>query len=634
MRASDGQSPASFLVAGVCLAVPLLILPAYLSFSFDSLPKAVYLCLSAALFLLIPGALARCAGGLLTTSAGKLFLAFVLIASVSLMVSSFVSIDPKLSLFGARWRYFGALSQIAVLALGIAVAGCFSASQAALFFSLRMLSVAGLLAALYALLQLFGFDPLLDPHLYTLATAMHVTRPPASLGHPGYLAGFETMVFFVALALLRREERRVGRVWLVTCAGLALVAILISGTRAAMLAVVLCFPVFLTIPRARVLAGRTPAALFLASAGLFGLLVLAPQGEGLRQRLRQSTEDFGGPRLLLWRDTVPLIESRVLAGSGPETFTAAFPRFESRELYLRYPDFQQESPHNIFLDALVGQGIPGFIQLLFACALAGWCAWKAEEKNRDIANILFGAVLACVIFHQFFVFTISTYWVFVLLIAALVALSAPVGRSAPGLTGLARAAFAISGALLGIVLLVSAIQLGVTDHAFARIDSQLKQGDLAGAVQQYHRALRWKVAGDAPDLWYSQQMAWAAQVLPAGESQQLARAEALESSRIACEDPGEDGVAASYHRAILCASTGRQLEAEKIARRMCAQAPNWYQSHWILSRLLVGRGSLQEGRREAELALALVGDARQQVRQRINSYEQALLLLEKNKSFK
>jgi O-antigen ligase len=629
MELSDKQSPTSILVAGVCLFVPLLILPASVSFSFDSLPKAVYLLLSAAIVLLLPGGFARNVSNLLSTTAGKLFLMFALIGAISLIVSSLSSVDPQLSFFGTRWRYFGAFSQLAALAMGIAAAGCFTDRRTALFFSLRMFSLAGLLAAVYALFQLFGFDPLLAPGLYTLA--FNITRPPSSLGHPGYLAGFETIVFFAALAARQGEKRRLWRLVLAACAGFALTAIFVSGTRAAVLAVVLCFPIFFAIRKVRGLHGWTPWVLLVSSVAVFGLLALAPQGRGLRQRLRQSTQDFGGPRLLVWKDTLGLLQVRALTGSGPETFTVVFPRVESRELYLRYPDFQQESPHNVFLDAAVAQGIPGLLELLFAAILAGWCAWKTEEANRDVAYILCAGVAACLIFHQFFAFTLPAYCGFLLLLSALVALSAPLNLKRPELTRGGRVTLAFSGALLAIVLLASAAQLSLTDYAFAHIDSLLKRGDLAGAVEQYHFARRWRFVGDSPDLWYSQQMAWAVQAVPAGELQQLARAEAMESSRIAFENPGEDRVTAAYHRAILCASSGEQQEAETAARRLSLEAPNWYQPHWILGRLLVGRGHLEEGQRETELALALVGENKSELRQQMKLYQQVVLLAEKKR---
>jgi O-antigen ligase len=632
MEPTDERSAACYLVAGVFLLVPLLIVPASVSFSFDSLPKALYLYLSAAILLLLRGTFRRCVNHLLATTAGRIWLTIASIAALSLAISTIFSGDPELSFFGARWRQFGALSQVAALVIAIAAAGCFTASRAALFFALRMFSLGGLAAAVYALVQFFGFDPLLDPNLYTLTSALHVTRPPSSLGHPGYLAGFETVVFFVALASRQREKERFWRVAMGTCAGLALIAIFISGTRAAVLAVVLCSPVFFALRGMRALCGRTPRVLLVASVAVFGLLVLAPQGEGLRQRLRQSTEDFGGPRLLVWKDSLELIQARVATGSGPETFAVAFPRFESRTLYLRYPDFQQESPHNIFLDAAVSQGIPGVLQLLFAIALAAWCAWKTGDADRDIANILFAGVVACLIFHEFFVFTLPTYCAFLLLISALVALSTPVSSKRLERTGVSGVALAVCGAFLAVVFLACAAQLSATDNAFAQIDWLLKHGDVRGAVGHYHRARRWKLAGNTPDLWYSQQMAWIAQVAQAGELQQLARGEALESSRLAFNDPGEDRVTAAYHRAILCASTGQQGQAELVARRLSTEAPNWYQSHWILSRLLVGSGRVQEGQREADLALDLLGEGQVQLRQQINSYRQALLQFENRRT--
>jgi O-antigen ligase len=632
MEVSEEYTPASLLLAGVCLFLPLLILPDSVSFSFDSLPKAVLLYLAAAIVLLLPGVFGRSVGNLLATTAGKLFLLFALVTTISLVSSSVNSVDPELSFFGTRWRHFGALSQSSVLAVGIAAAGVFSKSRPALFFSLRMFSLGGLFAALYALLQFFGIDPLLDPSLYTLTSALHVTRPPSSLGHPGYLAGFEAMVFFVALALRQREARRSWRFVLIMCAALAVVAILISGTRAAALAVLLGVPVFLAMRGMRAVHLRALGVLLVSSLALFGLLLLAPQGGGLQQRLRQWTQDFGGPRLLVWKDTLPLIGERALTGSGPETFTVAFPKFESPELYRRYPDFQQESPHNVLLDAAEGQGIPGLLALLLGAALAGWCAWKTSEKNKHVASILVAGMVACLIFHQFFAFTLPTYFAFVLMMSALVALHGSEKPKTPEMTRRVSVPMGLCGALVGIVLLTSAVQESVTDHAFARVDSLLNQGNVAGAVEQYHRARHWRMIGQPPDLWYSQQMAWAAQALPAGALQQLARAEALEASRNAVQDPGEDRITAAYHRAILCASTGQQQEAEIVARRISSDAPNWYQAHWILSRLLVQSGRVEDGQREADLALGLVGDTKPEVREKINNYYQALVLFQKKKS--
>ena len=66
-------------------------------------------------------------------------------------------------------------------------------------------------------------------------------------------------------------------------------------------------------------------------------------------------------------------------GYGPEVFTAAFPRFESAALARAYPDFLHESPHNIFLDAWVSQGIPGLLILAGFCWIGLTAAWRQES---------------------------------------------------------------------------------------------------------------------------------------------------------------------------------------------------------------------------------------------------------------
>ncbi len=93
--------------------------------------------------------------------------------------------------------------------------------------------------------------------------------------------------------------------------------------------------------RAWMPGGRTVAIAAAASLALIGFY-LSPAGLLLRSRTRWFVEDpWGGARPLLWRDM------------DPKHSTASFPHYESVALARAYPDFAHESPHNIFLDALV-----------------------------------------------------------------------------------------------------------------------------------------------------------------------------------------------------------------------------------------------------------------------------------------
>src|SRR5204863_5020769 len=115
-----------------------------------------------------------------------------------------------------------------------------------------------------------------------------------------------------------------------------------------------------------------------AAAGTVVLVGVAffasPLGWPLRSRTRWYMEDpWGGARIALWRDSLRMGLNRLPFGYGPEVFGASFPHWESKELARAYPDFAHESPHNIFLDALIAQGIAGPL-LLAAFCVGGFLA--------------------------------------------------------------------------------------------------------------------------------------------------------------------------------------------------------------------------------------------------------------------
>lgn len=604
--------------------IPPAIAPRFVSFNFDSLPKAIVLYLVAAGLLLPPRIWRNSWERLLATTPGKLFLGFVVAEALSLAMSTGLSSDPQLSLFGTHWRYFGALSQLALLSWVVVAAGNFTAQPTALRFALRGCSISGLVAAIYAVFQFFGVDPLMDPNLYRLTLPGQIARPPSSLGHAGYLAGFETAVFFVALVARVLEPEKHWRIFHFAAAAMAVISILASGTRAGLIAILVGLAMVYIMQGSRLVQLKVVAALLMLVIGAAGLILLSPRARDLRERVHQWTEDPGGTRLPVWKDTVALSAARAIIGNGPETFVVVFPRYQSESLSRRYPDFQHESPHNIFLDTASSQGLAGLLIFAFGIVLAGWCARKAPVENRPIAQLLFAGLIACICFHQFFVFTLPNACVFLLLIAALVAVAADSSAKAVPLNPAAGMMLRAAGVLLGLSFLAGALQLSLTDHGFAKIDTLLMRGDLAGAVEAHRAAHRTQLLGYAPELWYSQQMNAAARLLPPGAQQELVLSEAYESSRLAAKRPGEDRLLAEYNRAVLCALSGEMAEANRVAQDMEARAPNWYQPHWVLSRLLFQQGKLEEARREGELALALAANSKPALREQINKYMRLL----------
>ena len=172
--------------------------------------------------------------------------------------------------------------------------------------------------------------------------------------------------------------------WIAVCS--TLTGMLLSGARA---------------PLAGLLAGGgRPAVLLPAKApgrscsarpsrrDSLAVFVFSAPGERLRARIFWAThEPLGGARPLLWRDTLPLAATHLLAGVGPENFVSEFPRYQSLELARAFPDFYHESPHNLLLDSLAGEGLLSTLVLLalLVMALKNGLSGGAGVRSRVIA---------------------------------------------------------------------------------------------------------------------------------------------------------------------------------------------------------------------------------------------------------
>ena len=349
---------------------------------------------------------------------------------------------------------------------------------------LRVVSAAGALTALYGIAQYFGWDPILPAAAYHIGEGIWtIVRPPSTLGYVSYFATWLLFVVFLSLAVPGRLAK--------ACAALALIAMLLTGTRAAFLGFAVGAVVWggMKFRTSHAPTGRSlwRAAGFAGAALLAGLvLYVSPMGQPLRGRARWFAEDpWGGARPLLWRDSLRMGLARPLAGYGPETFRATFPHYESAALARAYPDFAHESAHNIFLDALVAQGIAGPLLLGAWCALGFAAAFQIRGRHPDLAACLAAALAAGVVSQQFTVFTIPTAVIFFVTIALAVGL-------ADG-----NAGSTVRRLPLALPLLYFAARIALADHALALAQRDLAAGNFTAAAAHY------EASGQTSDLWYS-----------------------------------------------------------------------------------------------------------------------------------
>jgi tetratricopeptide (TPR) repeat protein len=436
------------------------------------------------------------------------------------------------------------------------------------------------LISLYTIAQYLGIDPLLPSSAYQSGEGpFRIVRPPATLGHADYAAVWLLFVIFCSPR------------WLLPVAAFAL---LLTGTRSALVGLVAGGIVLLLLRyRASTKRERFGAAAFVAVLGLF---VLSPPGAKLRARVHWSLDDQrGGARLLLWRDTLPIVAHHPLTGLGPETFGTQFPLYESLDLARAYPDFYHESPHDLPLDLAAGQGLPAAIAFLGLCGLAVWAGLRSKA---ELAPRLLAAFAALCLAHVFVVVTLPTELAFYLAIVMLISLGA---GSEPGeLPG--RPHFALLRYAVATIAVVFTVHFVTADYWLARAQQRITVEDVLGAANAYRASLWWQPGGPGADLSYSRQMANLATRSSIFKTRLDAFEQALESGIRATEE-SEQRQNAWFNLAELFAAQNNAANVEHSLRNAIAWSPNWFKPHWILAQFLETQQRAREAVAEAQAAV-------------------------------
>jgi len=295
-----------------------------------------------------------------------------------------------------------------------------------------------------------------------------------------------------------------------------------------------------------------------------------------------------------------MASERLATGHGPEVFGAAFPRYESRELAVAYPDFAHESPHNIFLDALVAQGLPGLLALGCICVAGFAAAWKLRTRAGAAAPGLAAALAAGVVSQQFVVFTIPTALTLYVVVA--IATGLVCDSPAPERRGLSR----IPAVAVAAALAYLALRIAVADRALALTASDINSGDAALGATHYGLYERWAVPATSADLWYSRALFELAHRTASPLNAVRATAEAGRAAlraTVTAEYPAN----AWYSLAEVNAARNDAIGVEASLRAAIAANGQWFKPHRSLAQLLYMQSRSDEAQREAAVADRLSG---------------------------
>lgn len=364
-------------------------------------------------------------------------LAFLGVSALSTLLSG----DVVHSLVGRENRYDGLLTLAAGVLLFYAAARFLDS-----WAKVRVFLVAGVTSAVlisvYGIVQHFGLDPVPDWGIPWYSGA----RAFSTLGWGLWLAAYLTLMLGAALALYFRTEARWERgLWLAAMAVMA-AAWLYTYSRGPVLGVAVALPVVLWLARRR-LGGVKPLLVPLAvvAVAVVSAHLVSPHSSTALGRfdsanVAMSPEEKpqGGDasvstRLLMWRDTLPVIAERPVLGHGPDNFAGPFARHEGEDLRAFFGERVVDKAHNEFLQVAATTGLLGLGAYLWVFVAYFRHAYRSGGWG---VLALSGGVLAYILQLQTAFTTIGTgvtFWAVLGVTVAMMRLRKQQGDSADSL---------------------------------------------------------------------------------------------------------------------------------------------------------------------------------------------------------
>lgn len=247
-------------------------------------------------------------------------------------------------------------------------------------------------------------------------------RISATFGNPAYLAGFALLWLFLAGYLFSVNKNKNWRVFYITSIILNLVIIYFTGTRGAIVGLVMgvvASLVYLLIlyknKKVRLLGAGFLVLLSLLGSSIFifrqSSLI---QNNPILVRISEiGTGDYTSmSRLMLWQMAFKGIQDRPVFGYGQNNIKLPLDKYHNYNLAEDWFD----SSHNKFFDELLAHGFIGFgLQIIFFI----WLLWVIIQKRKEdkLGSLLFFGMIVAYIAQAMFIFdAFTTVFIFMFIL--------------------------------------------------------------------------------------------------------------------------------------------------------------------------------------------------------------------------
>ncbi len=335
---------------------------------------------------------------------------------LGMLISSWASVNPRLTFFGAPGRYEGLLALLAYVVFYFIGVHFFGSERG--FQTIAGAAVAAAMVVIgYGIVQTF-ISPLFPAEAVIKSSyaLLGYPRSTSTFGNPVVFGGYLALITPLLLGFALSAKGR-GRVFWSVAAGLGYVVTLMTLTRAAWLAVAAGTAIPMIALGREALRRHWTALAALLAVVVIGVAVTLAMAtpEKLAGRAASAfavRSGSVGERVYIWDRTIALIRSRPLLGWGLETLREVFPY--DRQTLVRYFGFRPvivDEAHNDLLQMAVSVGIPGAVAYLAFWVLvivAAVRTWRhASGTGRILAAGWLAAVIAYMVQAQFSFSTVA-----------------------------------------------------------------------------------------------------------------------------------------------------------------------------------------------------------------------------------